>query len=121
MLTAAHRIMTAKKANTKGQEPIMLRILSADRSPRVSWSPERTPGCLCQRFCQPAVAIVFDGRAHRPIGVGSQLNLPTDERRTSRPGRWAGDQATPVRSAVGQHVMMSDECWLLWRQTKRND
>jgi hypothetical protein len=43
--------MIAKKQKTKGQDPIMLRIRSADLSPKESWSPERTPGCLCQWLC----------------------------------------------------------------------
>src|SRR5579863_6116737 len=43
--------MTAKNEKTNGHEPIMLRIRSAARSPRVSWEPERTPGCRCQRLC----------------------------------------------------------------------
>jgi hypothetical protein len=51
----AQAIMMAKKEKTKGHEPMMLRIRSADRSPRESWSPDRTPGCLCQWVCQGVV------------------------------------------------------------------
>ena len=62
--------MTAKNENTNGQEPIMLRMRSAARSPTESWSPDRTPGCLCQWVCQALLlmaTIVAEIRA--PAGM----------------------------------------------------
>src|ERR1700722_10280495 len=66
-----HRAMTPKKQNTKGHEPIMLRIRSAERSPSVSWSPERTPGCRCQNVCQPRLGI-YTMVAHHHRGTGDR-------------------------------------------------
>ena len=48
-LRIAHTAIVEMKRMTKGHEPMPLRTLSAARSPSVSWSPDRTPGCRCQR------------------------------------------------------------------------
>lgn len=63
VFTRAQTIMTAKNANTKGHEPIMLRIRSADRSPSDRSPPDRTPGCLCQFVCQGVVTVVIVAHA----------------------------------------------------------
>jgi hypothetical protein len=45
------------RQDTKGPDPIVVRIRSADRSPRVSSLPDVTAGCLCRWDCHPSVAI----------------------------------------------------------------
>ena len=71
--------MTAKNPNTKGHEPIMLRIRSADRSPSDSSSPDRTPGCLCQCVCQGVATVVIVAHAEpgaRDHPGGETINAP---------------------------------------------
>lgn len=75
VLVRAQIIMTAKKINTKGHEPIAFRILSADLSPRERSSPERTPGCLCQWLFQAVSCIIeFSHGATAPKRTNNVVN-----------------------------------------------
>src|ERR1039458_876409 len=74
VFTIAQAIMTPKKENTKGHEPIMLRIRSADSSPKERSAPDRTPGCRCQWVCQALVVmLVIVAQAGSPGGDRSRF------------------------------------------------
>lgn len=85
VLTKAQAIMTAKKENTKGHEPIMLRIRSAARSPRERereliagshpWvlMPMSLPGRLRHAADRRAHLVLMDGSFVEPEPALSRL------------------------------------------------
>src|ERR1700676_2953197 len=58
-LSAAQTIITPKKTNTKGHDPIPLRILSAALSPTESWSSRRTVGCCFHLCCHAMLDLLI--------------------------------------------------------------
>src|ERR1700682_4136914 len=58
-LSTAQTIITPKKTNTNGHDPIPLRILSAALSPMESWSSRRTVGCCFHWCCQAMLDLLI--------------------------------------------------------------
>ena len=86
MFTAAQRIMTPKKLKTKGHDPMMLRMRSAERSPRESSSCLRTPGCKCQNVGQPVLLMVKSFHPTPSISGTVHGDSPTGEASNSLGG-----------------------------------
>ena len=68
MLVRAQPIIAVKKAETKGHEPMALRMRWAARSPRVGFAPDRTPGWACQLPSRTT----FSAKPHRDIAVAAR-------------------------------------------------
>src|ERR1019366_2002610 len=98
VFTIAQAIMTPKKENTKGHEPIMLRIRSAARSPKERSAPDRTPGCRCQWVCQALVVMLV---------IVAQAGSP-DGDRSGFPGTTGRSQYSGGVDRTGRAVLVYD-------------
>src|SRR5262245_34020768 len=95
-LSAIHAPRNSSAKKTKVHEPMPLRILSAARSPKVSWSASRTAGCACHEW----IALSLVRQELEEVGVVAVMRLEIASGGWKYPAR-VDRSAVAVRRAIG--------------------